>query len=117
MICCNRTSRKSNSGLQARLQYGLRLWRRTEILRLMNDVIFWELVVLLVLEDANRSILDVTVLVEGNNPLQCSEIGGLHCVANIRTIYFLAACRNLLDRIEDDERAVIGGDRIVVRNR
>src|SRR5262249_32751800 len=92
---------------------GLR--RHADVLVLTDDVVVRRLRIVLDLKDADDAVLEIAVLVERDRTLQSLEIGGLHGVPHVRAVDRLAALDHALDGVDDDERAVIGGDRIVAR--
>src|SRR5262249_28829241 len=98
ITCCSRTSQSIRRLSKQRERYPrLRLWCRPEILLLVDDIVVRILGIVLVLEDADGAILDVTVVVEGDDALQGLQVGRLHRIANIGAVDLLAALGDALD--------------------
>src|SRR6266700_3785720 len=85
-----------------------------EVFVLVENAVERVLVVLFDLEDADLAVGDVAVLVKADLALQRLGFRGLDRVADIGAVDLLAPFGDALDCIEDDERRIVGGDRIVL---
>src|SRR6266700_4879283 len=94
-----------------------RLRRWFEILQLVRDVVQGVFVIVTVLEDADRAVENVAILVESHRSLQRVDMRTLDRVADVRAVHFLAAFRHCRDGSDDDLRRIIRGNRIIVRGR
>src|SRR6266446_2065310 len=86
------------------------LRRDAQVFVLMEHAVERVLVVLFDLEDADFPVGDVAVVVEADDTLQRLGFRGLDRVADIAAVDLFAGFGDALDRIEDDQRRVVGGD-------
>src|SRR5216684_6608955 len=91
------------------------LRRDAQVFVLVEHAVERVLVVLLDLEDADFPVGDVAVVVEADHTLQRLGLRGLDRVADIAAVDLLAPLGDALDGVEDDQRRVIGSDRVVLR--
>src|SRR6266568_1860920 len=113
------------AGMTAGLAPPFAVWKPTngsralrgdaEVFVLVENAVERVLVVLFDLKDADLAVGDVAVFVEADLALQGLGLRGLDRVADIGAVDLLARFGDALHRIQDDERGIIGGDRIVLR--
>src|SRR5260370_5008600 len=80
----------------------------------MQDVVRRILVVFDDAEDADYPVLQIAVFVEGDFALDGLDPASLYGVAYRLTCYLFTGSRDTLDRIENDQGRIIGGDRIIL---
>src|SRR5262249_29867978 len=90
------------------------LRRDPEILVLMQDLVERILVVLGDTKDADHSVLQIAIVVEGDFALDRLDMASLHGVPHRLAGDLSAGGRHSLYRIENDQRRIVGGDRIVL---
>ncbi len=66
------------------------------------------------LKDADDPVFDIAVGVEADLALQRLDVRVLDCVAHRGAGDLLARGRDPLDRVENDERRIVGRDRVIV---